>query len=247
MPRTVAPLQIGPLEVWPPLVLAPMSGVTNRTMRALYKPFGLGLTVTEFVSSNALKFGSKRTLEMIDRHPTERPGLDAVVGRRPGDDGNAAQARARMRRGRRRYQLRLSGSEGHQDERRVGMPARSAALRRDHARRRRGRRLPRHDEDADGLERNRSGLRRRREARAGGGYRGGDAARAYGQAILQRQRRLGAHRAAQESHRHPGDRQRRSGRRARCHASACATPASTRSCSAARRSATRGSSRRSPT
>ena len=79
----LSPLRIGPIEVWPPLILAPMSGVTNRTMRALYKPFGLGLTVTEFVSSNALKFGSKRTLEMIDRHPIERPGSTQLWGDDP--------------------------------------------------------------------------------------------------------------------------------------------------------------------
>ena len=91
MPRTVAPLQIGSLEVWPPLVLAPMSGVTNRTMRALYKPFGLGLTVTDFVSSNALKFGSKRTLEMIDRHPPERPVSTQLWGDDPVTMANAAR------------------------------------------------------------------------------------------------------------------------------------------------------------
>jgi tRNA-dihydrouridine synthase B len=72
-------------------VLAPMSGVTNRTMRALYKPFGLGLTVTEFVSSNALKFGSKRTLEMIDRHPVERPGSTQLWGDDPATMANAAR------------------------------------------------------------------------------------------------------------------------------------------------------------
>jgi nifR3 family TIM-barrel protein len=68
-----------------------MSGVTNRTMRALYKPFGLGLTVTEFVSSNALKFGSKRTLEMIDRHPSERPGSTQLWGDDPATMANAAR------------------------------------------------------------------------------------------------------------------------------------------------------------
>src|SRR5579864_8090874 len=64
--QALAPLAIGPHRIWPPLILAPMSGVTNRTMRALYRPFGLGLTVTEFVSANALQFGSRRTMEMID-------------------------------------------------------------------------------------------------------------------------------------------------------------------------------------
>ena len=78
-----APLRIGPIEVWPPLVLAPMSGVTNRTMRALYRPFGLGLTVTEFVSSNALKFGSRRTMEMIDQHGLEKPVSTQLWGDDP--------------------------------------------------------------------------------------------------------------------------------------------------------------------
>ena len=83
MPRTVPPLHIGSHEIWPPLILAPMSGVTNRTMRALYKPFGLGLTVTEFVSSNALKYGSKRTMEMIDQHGLEKPVSTQLWGDEP--------------------------------------------------------------------------------------------------------------------------------------------------------------------
>lgn len=83
-------LRIGPIEVWPPLVLAPMSGVTNRTMRALYKPFGLGLTVTEFVSSNALKYGSKRTMEMIDQHGLEKPVSTQLWGDDPQTMAQAA-------------------------------------------------------------------------------------------------------------------------------------------------------------
>ena len=85
MPRTVEPLVIGPHEIWPPLILAPMSGVTNRTMRALYKPFGLGLTVTEFVSANALRYASsnKRTREMIDQHGLEKPVSTQLWGDDP--------------------------------------------------------------------------------------------------------------------------------------------------------------------
>jgi tRNA-dihydrouridine synthase B len=79
----VAPLKIGPIQVWPPLILAPMSGVTNRTMRALYRPFGLGLTVTEFVSSNALAYGSRRTMEMIDQHGLEKPVATQLWGDDP--------------------------------------------------------------------------------------------------------------------------------------------------------------------
>jgi nifR3 family TIM-barrel protein len=92
MPATVPGLQIGSHQIWPPLVLAPMSGVTNRTMRALYKPFGLGLTVTEFVSSNALKYGSKRTMEMIDQHGLEKPVSTQLWG----DDPTTMAAAAKV-------------------------------------------------------------------------------------------------------------------------------------------------------
>ncbi len=88
---TPAPLKIGPVEVWPPLILAPMSGVTNRTMRALYRPFGLGLTVTEFVSSNALAYGSKRTMEMIDQHGLEKPVSTQLWGDDPATMALAAK------------------------------------------------------------------------------------------------------------------------------------------------------------
>ena len=60
-----------------------MSGVTNRTMRALYKPFGFGLTVTEFVSSNALQHGNRRTMEMIDQHGVEKPVSTQLWGNDP--------------------------------------------------------------------------------------------------------------------------------------------------------------------
>ncbi|MBV8147552.1 MAG: tRNA dihydrouridine synthase DusB [Candidatus Eremiobacteraeota bacterium] len=85
------PLKIGPIEVWPPLILAPMSGVTNRTMRALYKPFGLGLTVTEFVSANALAYGSRRTMEMIDQHGLEKPVSTQLWGDDPQTMASAAK------------------------------------------------------------------------------------------------------------------------------------------------------------
>jgi nifR3 family TIM-barrel protein len=91
MARTVPPLRIGPHEIWPPIVLAPMSGVTNRTLRGLYKPFGFGLTVTEFVSSNALAFGSKRTMEMIDQHGLEKPVSTQLWGNDPAIMAQAAR------------------------------------------------------------------------------------------------------------------------------------------------------------
>jgi tRNA-dihydrouridine synthase B len=91
MSRVVPPLHIGPHEIWPPVLLAPMSGVTNRTLRALYKPFGFGLTVTEFVSSNALQYGSRRTMEMIDQHGLEKPVSTQLWGSDPAIMAQAAR------------------------------------------------------------------------------------------------------------------------------------------------------------
>ncbi len=91
MARVVPSLRIGPHEIWPPIVLAPMSGVTNRTLRALYRPFGFGLTVTEFVSSNALQFGSKRTMDMIDQHGLEKPVSTQLWGSDPAIMAEAAR------------------------------------------------------------------------------------------------------------------------------------------------------------
>jgi nifR3 family TIM-barrel protein len=88
---SVKPLEIGSISIWPPIVLAPMSGVTNRTLRALYKPFGFGLTVTEFVSSNALQYGAKRTMEMIDQHGVERPVSTQLWGNDPALMAQAAK------------------------------------------------------------------------------------------------------------------------------------------------------------
>ncbi|MGB8965807.1 MAG: tRNA dihydrouridine synthase DusB [Candidatus Cybelea sp.] len=84
-------MRIGSIQVWPPVILAPMSGVTNRTMRALYRPFGLGLTVTEFVSSNALAYGNRRTMEMIDQHGLEKPVSTQLWGDDPGTMALAAK------------------------------------------------------------------------------------------------------------------------------------------------------------
>ncbi|MDQ6781121.1 MAG: tRNA-dihydrouridine synthase family protein, partial [Candidatus Eremiobacteraeota bacterium] len=77
------PLRIGALSISPPFALAPMAGVTNALFRKLFKPFGLGLTVSEFVSAQSLVRMNARTLEMIDVYPEERPTAVQLHGNDP--------------------------------------------------------------------------------------------------------------------------------------------------------------------
>jgi len=77
------PLRIGALSIFPPFALAPMAGVTNALFRKLFKPFGLGLTVSEFVSAQSLVRMNARTLEMIDVYADERPTAVQLHGSDP--------------------------------------------------------------------------------------------------------------------------------------------------------------------
>ncbi len=64
---TAAPapaLKLGTLAVDPPVVLAPMAGVTNVAFRRLCRTFGAGLYVSEMITARALVEGNAKTLGM---------------------------------------------------------------------------------------------------------------------------------------------------------------------------------------
>src|SRR5678816_4864920 len=65
------PIPIGPLSVWPPVVLAPMAGVTNPPFRTLCRRFGAGLYVSEMITARALVEGNPKTLLMAGFSPEE--------------------------------------------------------------------------------------------------------------------------------------------------------------------------------
>jgi tRNA-dihydrouridine synthase B len=52
---TLKPLQIGPLSIADPVLLAPMSGVTDMPFRRLVKGFGAGLVVSEMIAGNVAR------------------------------------------------------------------------------------------------------------------------------------------------------------------------------------------------
>ena len=67
LPMTrLAPLRLGEHSVWPPVVLAPMAGVTNAPFRSLCRKFGPDLVyVNEMVMATGLVNGSRKTDTML--------------------------------------------------------------------------------------------------------------------------------------------------------------------------------------
>jgi len=70
-PGEFRPVPIGPLAVWPPVVLAPMAGVTNPPFRTLCRRYGAGLYVSEMITARALVEGNRKTLLMAGFDPEE--------------------------------------------------------------------------------------------------------------------------------------------------------------------------------
>lgn len=68
---TAGGLRIGTVALNPPVVLAPMAGVTTSAFRRLCAGFGAGLYVSEMVTARALVEGNARTMRMIGFRPDE--------------------------------------------------------------------------------------------------------------------------------------------------------------------------------
>ncbi len=64
-------LKIGPIVVDPPVVLAPMAGVTNAAFRRLCRTYGGGLFVSEMITARALLEDNARTRRMASFAPDE--------------------------------------------------------------------------------------------------------------------------------------------------------------------------------
>lgn len=90
-PGEFAPLRIGPLEVWPPVVLAPMAGVTNYPFRKLCRHFGAGLYVSEMITARPLVEGRDKTLKLADFGPEESPRSLQLYGVDPYFVGEAVK------------------------------------------------------------------------------------------------------------------------------------------------------------
>ncbi len=87
----VAPLQIGPLTVDPPVVLAPMAGVTDAPFRGVCSRFGAGLYVSEMITARALVERNARTLSMLRFDESETTRSVQLYGTDPRTLGEAVR------------------------------------------------------------------------------------------------------------------------------------------------------------
>ncbi len=79
-------LRIADLAIYPPLALAPMSGITDLAFRRMIRRASgasAGLLYTEFISVEALTRHVPRTLEMLRLDPTDHPIAVQIYGRDP--------------------------------------------------------------------------------------------------------------------------------------------------------------------
>ena len=98
-PPAMRPLMLGAREVWPPVVLAPMAGITNVAFRRLCREQGGGVYVCEMITTRALVERIPKTLKMVEFAADEDfrslqlygvdPDVTAAAVRMVGQDGLA--------------------------------------------------------------------------------------------------------------------------------------------------------------
>ncbi len=72
MPR-LSPLSLGSVRIATPVILAPMTGVTDMPFRRLVRRYGCGLNVTEMIASQAMIRETRQSLQKAAWHPEEEP------------------------------------------------------------------------------------------------------------------------------------------------------------------------------
>src|SRR5204863_269793 len=74
-------LRYGTIPIDPPLILAPMAGVTDRDFRLIVRRIGgVGVVTMEFIASKAIVNGNKKTRELMYFSPEERPLSIQIYG-----------------------------------------------------------------------------------------------------------------------------------------------------------------------
>jgi len=90
----LSPIQIGPVMIADPVILAPMTGVTDMPFRTLVRRYGSGLNVTEMIASPAMIRQTRQSLQKAAWHPVEEPVSMQLAGCSPEEMAEAAKLNA---------------------------------------------------------------------------------------------------------------------------------------------------------
>src|SRR6201999_1097393 len=91
------PWWLGDIEIPNRVVLAPLAGIGNWFVRLQAKRYGAGLAVSEMISSFAIHYGNRKTLdELLVVHPDEGPVAIQLFGHDPEIMRSAAAEVARV-------------------------------------------------------------------------------------------------------------------------------------------------------
>ena len=89
--QMLKPIAIGPVRIESPVILAPMTGVTDRPFRRIVKRYGAGLTVTEMIASQAMIRETRQSLQKAAWDPIEDPVSMQLAGCAPVEMAEAAR------------------------------------------------------------------------------------------------------------------------------------------------------------
>jgi tRNA-dihydrouridine synthase B len=90
-PPPLRPIEIGGVRIDCPVVLAPMTGVTDRPFRTLVRRYGSGLNVTEMIASEAMIRETRQSLQKSEWNEIEEPVSMQLVGCDPHSMAEAAR------------------------------------------------------------------------------------------------------------------------------------------------------------
>jgi len=87
----VKPIHVGPVTIDAPVILAPMTGVTDLPFRKVVKRYGAGLTVSEMIASQAMIRETRQSLQKAAWDPSEEPVSLQLAGCAPIEMAEAAK------------------------------------------------------------------------------------------------------------------------------------------------------------
>jgi tRNA-dihydrouridine synthase B len=87
-------ISVGPITLKDPVILAPMSGVSDLPFRRLVKSFGAGLVVSEMIASEAMIRQTRQSLSMSKSCVEEQPMAVQLAGCEPDVMAEAARLNA---------------------------------------------------------------------------------------------------------------------------------------------------------